>query len=110
MFEQFMTFLASLNDNVIWGIPMVVLMIGTGLFLLIVTKGVIFRHFGIVMRYTTKTLFQKKDKSRESWYNFFTFGNWGVASNYDLCLDSSILGLEGTADFIIDFARRAGLL
>ena len=64
MFEQFMTFLASLNDNVIWGIPMVVLMIGTGLFLLIVTKGVIFRHFGIVMRYTTKTLFQKKDKSQ----------------------------------------------
>ena len=58
MFEQFMTFLASLNDNVIWGIPMVVLMIGTGLFLLIVTKGVIFRHFGIVMRYTTKTLFR----------------------------------------------------
>ena len=55
-------------------------------------------------------LIQKKDKSRESWYNFFTFGNWGVASNYDLCLDSSILGLEGTADFIIDFARRAGLL
>lgn len=55
-------------------------------------------------------LIQKKDKTRESWYNFFTFGNWGVASNYDLCLDSSILGLEGTADFIIDFARRAGLL
>ena len=50
MFEQFMTFLASLNDNVIWGIPMVVLMIGTGLFLLIVTKGVIFRHFGIEKR------------------------------------------------------------
>lgn len=55
-------------------------------------------------------LIQKKDKSRESWYNFFTFGNWGVASNYDLCVDSSILGLEGTADFIIEFARRAGLL
>ena len=55
-------------------------------------------------------LIQKKDKSRENWYNFFTFGNWGVASNYDLCLDSSILGLEGTADFIIEFARRAGLL
>ena len=55
-------------------------------------------------------LIQKKDKARESWYNFFTFGNWGVASNYDLCLDSSILGLEGTADFIIDFARRAGML
>lgn len=52
----------------------------------------------------------KKDKTREYWYNFFTFGNWGVASNYDLCVDSSILGLEGTADLIIDFARREGLL
>ena len=55
-------------------------------------------------------LIQKKDKARESWYNFFTFGHWGVASNYDLCLDSSILGLEGSADFIIEFARREGLL
>lgn len=52
----------------------------------------------------------KKDKSRESWYNFFTFGNWGVASNYDICVDSSILGLEGTADIIIEFARREGVL
>ena len=55
-------------------------------------------------------LIQKKDKARENWYNFFTFGHWGVASNYDLCLDSSILGLEGSADFIIEFARREGLL
>lgn len=52
----------------------------------------------------------RKDRSRENWYNFFTFGNWGIASNYDLCLDSSILGIEGTADFIIEFARREGLL
>lgn len=55
-------------------------------------------------------LIARKDKTREYWYNFFTFGNWGVASNYDLCVDSSILGLEGTADLIIDFARREGLL
>lgn len=55
-------------------------------------------------------LILRKDKTREYWYNFFTFGNWGVASNYDLCVDSSILGLEGTADLIIDFARREGLL
>ena len=59
---------------------------------------------------SAEKLIQKKDKARESWYNFFTFGHWGVASNYDLCLDSSILGLEGSADFIIEFARREGLL
>lgn len=53
---------------------------------------------------------RKTDRKRETYYNYFTFGNWGVASNYDLCIDSSILGIDGTADFIIEFARRAGKL
>ncbi len=53
-------------------------------------------------------LIVKMDKARESYYNFFTFGHWGVASNYDLCVDSSILGIDATADVIIDFARRSG--
>ena len=57
-----------------------------------------------------ETICQREDKERENYYNFFTFRNWGVASNYDLCLDTSLLGIEGTADFIIDFARRSGLL
>lgn len=51
---------------------------------------------------------QDKDKKRAEYYNYYTFGEWGVAGNYDLCIDSSILGIEGTADFIIDFARKAG--
>ena len=53
-------------------------------------------------------LMRRKDRTREAYYNFYTFGSWGVASNYDLCIDSSILGIEGTADCIIDFGRRAG--
>lgn len=53
-------------------------------------------------------LVEKKDKGRAEYYNYYTFGNWGAAETYDLCLDSSILGLEGTADFIIDFAKRSG--
>ena len=55
-------------------------------------------------------LVEKKDKGRAEYYNYYTFGNWGMASTYDLCIDSSILGIEGTAGYIIDFARRAGLL
>ena len=55
-------------------------------------------------------LIEKTDRKRETYYNYYTFGNWGVASNYDLCMDSSILGIEGTADCIIDFAVRAGIL
>ena len=53
---------------------------------------------------------EREDRNREEYYNYYTFGNWGVASTYDLCIDSSILGIEGTADFIIDFAKRSGLL
>lgn len=56
------------------------------------------------------SLMRKKDRTRETYYNYYTFGNWGVASNYDLCVDSSVLGIEGTADMITDFCRRAGLL
>lgn len=55
-------------------------------------------------------LIEKRDRSREDYYNYYTFGNWGVASTYDLSIDSSILGIEGTADLIIDFARRAEML
>lgn len=52
----------------------------------------------------------RNDRKRETYYNYFTLGNWGVASNYDLCIDSSILGIEGTTKYIIDFARKAGYI
>ena len=55
-------------------------------------------------------LIAKKDRLRAEYYNFFTVGEWGAASGYDLCLDSSRLGIEGSADFIIEFGRKAGLL
>ena len=55
-------------------------------------------------------LMHKKDRTRETYYNYYTFGAWGQAANYHLCVDSSVLGMEGSADFIIDFGRRAGLI
>jgi len=55
-------------------------------------------------------LMRKKDRTREAYYNYYTMGAWGQASNYHLCLDSSILGIDGTAQAIIDFGRKAGLV
>ena len=52
-----------------------------------------------------ENLILKKDKSRENYYNYFTFRNWGHADNYHLCLDSSVLGIDGTADAIIRFLK-----
>ncbi len=51
-------------------------------------------------------LIRTKDRTRETYYNYFTFGNWGVASNYDFCIDSSLLGIEQTADLIIGLLDR----
>lgn len=52
---------------------------------------------------------EKRDRIRKEYYNLFTLGdNWGVASNYDLCLDSSRLGIEGSAELIISFAKETG--
>lgn len=52
----------------------------------------------------------KQDRTRETYYNFFTFGNWGAASDYDLCVDSSLLGIDRTSDYIIEFGRKTGLI
>ncbi|MCR4909775.1 MAG: cytidylate kinase-like family protein [Bacteroidales bacterium] len=57
-----------------------------------------------------ESLIERKDRGRAEYYDFFTFSKWGSASNYDLCLDSSILGIEGTAEMIIDFAKKRGLI
>lgn len=53
-------------------------------------------------------LMRRKDRTRETYYNYYTFGAWGHASNYHLCVDSSILGIDGTAELIVDFGRRCG--
>ncbi|MBQ2151072.1 MAG: cytidylate kinase family protein, partial [Bacteroidales bacterium] len=53
---------------------------------------------------------ERQDRTRSTYYNFFTFGNWGSSQDYDLCVNSSLLGIEGTADFIIAFGKEAGLI
>ena len=52
----------------------------------------------------------KSDRRRAEFYNFFTDGHWGKSSDYDICVDSSKLGVEKTAEFIIEYGRKAGLI
>ncbi len=42
----------------------------------------------------------KTDKRRASYYNFYTGNKWGKYDNYDMAINSSTLGIEGTADLI----------
>ena len=55
-------------------------------------------------------LMRRKDRTRETYYNYYSFGEWSRADQYDLCIDSSLLGIDGTADAIIDFGRKAGFI
>ena len=49
-----------------------------------------------------KDMINKTDKSRSSYYNYYTNKKWGSADSYNLCLDSSKLGIDGTTKAIIE--------
>ena len=53
-----------------------------------------------------QALMERVDARRASYYNYYSSRTWGVASTYHLCVSSSVLGDEGTADFILEFAAR----
>jgi cytidylate kinase len=47
-------------------------------------------------------LIDKTDKKRASYYNYFSNKRWGEPHSYDLCVNSSTFGIEGTAKMIAD--------
>ena len=56
-----------------------------------------------------KESIRKTDKNRASYYNYYSSKEWGDAKSYDLCIDSSLLGIEGTVDLLEELVRRKGL-
>ncbi len=51
-------------------------------------------------------LMNKTDRRRSSYYNFYTGSKWGKYDNYHLAVNSSVLGIEGTAELIAEFAKK----
>ncbi len=47
----------------------------------------------------------KKDKQRQSYYNYYSSKKWGRADSYDLCINSSVLGVEGTVKLVIQYVE-----
>lgn len=47
----------------------------------------------------------KQNKLRANYYNFYTDKHWGECESYDLSIDSSKLGPEGTAQLIVDYVK-----
>ncbi len=45
---------------------------------------------------------KKIDKKRAKYYTYYTDNMWGGSSTYDLCINSSLLGIDGTVNLIVD--------
>lgn len=50
-----------------------------------------------------RDMMNKKDKQRQSYYNYYSSKKWGRSDSYDLSINSSILGIEGTVKFITQY-------
>ena len=53
-----------------------------------------------------KKIVLQAEGKRADYYNYYTGKKWGHAESYDLCVDSSILGMVETEKMIAEFIRK----
>lgn len=46
------------------------------------------------------------DKKRKAYHNYYSDGKWGDSRNYDLTINSTRLGVEGTVEFLEEYVKR----
>ena len=61
-------------------------------------------EFDNISKNEAKVRILKSDKNRAGYYNFYSDKKWGVASTYDLCINSSSIGIDNAVDLIVQFA------
>lgn len=61
-------------------------------------------YYGIARNRARNTVI-KTDKKRANYYNYYTNKDWSSADSYDLCIDSTILGPDGTAALLGTFVQ-----
>lgn len=73
-------------------------------------KRIMERYDDITTEQKAIDMMNKKDKSRQSYYNYYSSKKWGRADSYDLSINSGILGIDGSvkliAQFVEDFENR----
>ncbi len=57
---------------------------------------------------TAKSTLKQRDEKRKVHYKHYTGMPWGLAKNYHLTLDSSLVGLETCADLIVSYVKATG--
>lgn len=52
-----------------------------------------------------RAMVRRVNKLRSSYYNFYTDRQWGMASTYDLTVNSALIPMDQLADFIASYVR-----
>lgn len=64
-----------------------------------------------VSRKEALAMMEKGNRSRKTYHNYYCPQKWGDSRNYDLCINSSKLGVDKTTDLLEDYIRtRMSLL
>lgn len=56
-----------------------------------------------------KTKIESIDKSRASYYKYYTGKAWDDVNNYDLCINTTKLGFDKSVDAVIAYMRAIGI-
>ena len=55
---------------------------------------------------TARKYIEKKEDERSSYYNYYTSKTWGASQSYDMCINSSMFGIDMTAKLIAAIIRK----
>ena len=51
-------------------------------------------------------LILQTDKSRSKFYEYYSHEPWGAADNYHLCINTSVVGVDGAVEIIMKFVEE----
>lgn len=57
-------------------------------------------------QFMAERMMREKDTERKRYHNSFCEGKWGDSRNYDISVNSSVLGIDETAALLIDFIDK----
>ena len=58
-----------------------------------------------VKRHEAESVIEKTESRRKQYHMYYTGEDWGYAANYDLCINDTRFGIEGTADIIMQYVK-----
>ena len=55
---------------------------------------------------SARAFIEKRESERAEYYNYYTGKKWGHAASYDICIDSSVLGILESEKIIAAFIKK----